>query len=115
MGKKEADNGSNLLDWKPVRNLKWETREGESIVLLVPKFKNAILVHYLMPRLAKPNIRLELDAYGSFVWKHCDGQTTVLDIAEGMKAAFGESTDPSYQRIGSFIRQLLRNEFVRLG
>jgi hypothetical protein len=113
MRKSTPATGPNLLDLKPQRNLEWETKENEIIVLLVPKFQNAILVAYLLPRLSKPNIRLELDAYGSYVWQQCDGQTTVFEIAERMKSKFGGTVDPSYDRIGKFIRQLLHNKFIR--
>jgi hypothetical protein len=104
----------NLLELKPVRVLEWETKENGSVVLLVPKFHNPFLVKYLVPRLAKPFIRLELDATGSFVWQECDGNSTVSVIADRVKSRFGENFDPDYSRIGNFIRQLLRNEFIRL-
>jgi hypothetical protein len=104
----------NLLDLKPVRMLQWETKENGSVVLLVPKFHNPLLVRYLVPHLAKPFIRLELDATGSFVWQESDGNSTVSVIADRMKTRFGETFDPDFSRIGNFIRQLLRNEFIRL-
>ncbi len=109
----EKGRGANLLDLKPVRNLEWETKENDLIVLLVPKFRNRVLLRYLLPRLAKPNIRVELDGYGSFLWQQCDGAATVFEIAQRMKTKFGDEFDPSYERIGSFVRQMLRNDFIR--
>jgi len=32
-----------------------------------------------MPLLSKPYVRVKLDQFGSFVWKHCDGKTTVAE------------------------------------
>jgi hypothetical protein len=113
-GKKDTTRSANLLDLKPVRILQWETKENGSVVLLVPKFHNPLLVRYLVPHLAKPFIRLELDETGSFVWQECDGAATVAVIADRMKKRFGEEFDPEYERVGRFIRQLLRNEFIRL-
>lgn len=105
----------NLLDLKPLRNLlHWETGENGLIVLLVPKFQNRYLVKWLMPRLAKPNFRVKLDAYGSFVWSQCDGNTTVAEMAERMREKFGEKAEPLYDRIARFLQRLEREDFLRL-
>jgi hypothetical protein len=104
----------NLLDLKPLRNLAWETCENGLIVLLVPKFKNRYLVKWLVPHLAKPNFRVKLDAFGSFVWSHCDGNTTIAEMGEKMRAKFGETVEPLYDRIAQFIQKLEREKFLRL-
>lgn len=105
---------ANLLDLKPVRNMDWETGENGLTVLLIPKFQNRYLVKWLMPRLAKPNFRVKLDAYGSFVWNQCDGNTTVAEMAERMREQFGEKVEPLYDRIAKFLQRLEREDFLRL-
>lgn len=102
----------NLLDLKPRQNIAWEAGENGRIVLLVPKFRNKFLVTYLVPRLSKPNIRVKLDEFGSFVWNNCDGTTPVADIGKRMKAQFGESVEPVYDRIGAFLRKLEKEKFL---
>ena len=104
----------NLLDVKPTRNLQWETRESELVTLLVPKFRNRYLVKWFLPLFSNPNFRVKLDAYGSFVWHHCDGNTTIFEIGERMKKKFGEAVDPLYERIARFIQKLEREKFLVL-
>jgi hypothetical protein len=105
-------NTQNLLELKPLRNLEWEGREDELVTLIIPKFKNKRIVKWFVPMLAKPNIKLKLDKYGSFVWSRCDGNTPVQKIGEEMSAAFGEPIDTLYERIGKFIGQLQRDKFI---
>jgi hypothetical protein len=102
----------NLLELKPIRNLKWETGDKNETILLVPKFKNRYLLKWLVPRLKKQNFKVKLDEFGSFVWNHCDGNNTVGEIAEKMKIKFGEDFDPTCERIGKFVSQMIRDSFV---
>ena len=104
----------NLLDLRPLRNLRWEEKEQGLVVLLVPKFRNRHLVKWFTPLLAKPNFRARLDAHGSFLWQQCDGNTTVLEIGEKMKERFHEPVEDIYDRIGKFIQKLVRDEFITL-
>jgi len=104
----------NLLELVPRRTVKWETEPNGSVVLIIPKFKNRFAVRYFMPMLAKPDVRLKLDAYGSFVWNHCDGRTTVLRIAEKMRSEFGPDVEPVYDRVALFVGRLNKEHFVTL-
>lgn len=105
----------NLFELKPVRSISWETGDNGFIVLLVPKFRNPHLVKWLLPRLSKPNFRVKLDAHGSFIWSQCDGDTTVLEIAERMKVKFGEAVEPLDDRIARFIQKLEHEKFLVIG
>jgi hypothetical protein len=104
---------SNLLDLRPKRNLEWETA-GDRVILLVPRFRGRISNKLLAPLFARPNIRVKLDSFGSYVWNRCDGGTTVMDIGEGMAETFGEPLDPLYDRIGRFLRTLARDRFLTM-
>ncbi len=104
----------NLLELIPVRNVQHEMNEEQKVVLLIPKFRSRLTVRYLLPLLAKPYFKLKLDTYGSFVWGRIDGRTTVLRIAEDMKAHYGESVEPVYERVGKFIQMMQREKFVTL-
>ncbi|MBM2846267.1 MAG: hypothetical protein HW407_1579 [Bacteroidetes bacterium] len=103
----------NLLQLRPTRNLQWETMD-EGVVLLIPKFRNRLLVRWLVPMLAKPTIRVKLDPLGSYFWICCDGSTTVAVIGERMAGKFGETVEPLYDRIGKFVRMLARDKFLTL-
>lgn len=107
----------NLLDLKPTRKLEWEELDepGEHrVALLVPKFTHPFWVRHLVPRLKKPMIRVKLDAYGSRLWGYCDGESTVEEIGEKMKADFGDSVEPLYERMGVFIRRLAQEKWLEL-
>ncbi|MEK9138860.1 MAG: PqqD family protein [Bacteroidota bacterium] len=104
----------NLLALKPKRNLEWETGQANTVVLVIPKFKNRLLIKWLVPMLAKPNIKVNLDERGSHIWRQCDGNTTVARMGEEMSTKFGEPLDSTYERIGKFVQQLARDKFVVL-
>lgn len=104
----------NLLDLKPRRNLRSETGADEHVTLIVPKFTNRFLRRWLVSVLPKPTMNVRLDEHGSFIWKHCDGNTTVGEISNRMKQAYGAEFDPEYRRIGIFVSRLLRDEFLTL-
>lgn len=112
--KRDRDIEVNLLELKPRRNLEWESREGDLVTLVVPKFKNRWILRWFVPLLAKPNIRVKLDKFGSYLWRRCDGEATVKEIGEGMAAEFGEPLDSLYDRIGKFIQKLARDNFLIL-
>jgi hypothetical protein len=84
------------------------------VVLLIPKFNKGFLAKWLMPRLKHPNIRIKLDTFGSFVWKHFDGSTPISIIGEKMKSEFGESVEPVFKRIGIFLQKLEKEKFITI-
>jgi hypothetical protein len=102
----------NLLELRPARNLEWVTLEDQRVTLLIPKFRNRFAAKWFLPLLAKPHFRLKLDAYGSFVWNLCDGETTVEVMGQRMSAQFGEAVDSFYERIGKFLQKLERENFL---
>ncbi len=112
--KKQTEPAPNLMDFIPTRSLQWETIGEDQVVLLVPKFREGILAKLLNPRISKPNIKVKLDAYGSYFWKLCDGKTTVFGISEKMKEKFGEDFDPHYGRVKSFMTQLIQDKFITI-
>ena len=104
----------NLLELKPQRNLQWEAREGDLVTLLIPKFKNKYLVKWFAPMLAKPNFKVKLDKFGSYVWSKCDGTMNVEQIGVAMAHQFGEPLESVYERIGKFLAKLARDKIVLL-
>jgi len=102
----------NLLDLKPERRYQWNRLDHRRVVVLVPKFGYPRLLRWLAPRLADSTFKINLDEFGSFVWECCDGATTVGEISKKMKAAFGAAIEPADERVGVFVQQLLRREYV---
>lgn len=103
----------NFLELIPIRNIKWEKQEKGLVVLLKPKFKNKLLVKYLLPRIKKPFFRIKLDEIGSYVWELCNEQNTVFEIGEKLKERFGEKIEPVYDRLILFLKQLERGKCIK--
>lgn len=82
--KSEGLQSVNLLDLKPVRNIPWETKDKNTVILLVPKFQNRYLVKWLVPRLSTSMVAEQ----------------------------FGEPMETLLKRIGLFVQRLLRNKFL---
>jgi hypothetical protein len=102
----------NLLALRPVRNVQWEKSPEGRVVLIVPKFRNRLLVRVLVPLLKRPTMKLTLDEIGSDVWSLCDGETDVGTIAKRLAEKHGEQTDPGYERLARFFKALERERLV---
>lgn len=102
----------NLLDLIPIQNIQSIKNEEGFFVLLKPKFSHPLLVKHLLPCLKKTHYKINLDEVGSFIWKLCDGQNTVKDIAEKLKENFGSRVDPLYERLSLFLQNLEKNKFI---
>ena len=55
---------------------------------------------------------IELDDFGSFVWKQIDGKRTIYEIGQLVHDEFGDKAEPLYNRLVGFIRTLHENRFV---
>ena len=103
----------NLLDFIPIRHIEWkENPETNIIVLIKPKFENSFLKKHLLPLLKNPNFRINLDAYGSNVWKLIDGKRNIMQIADILKKSYGTVVDPVYDRVGKFMLSLEKHKFI---
>jgi hypothetical protein len=105
-------NAPNMFDLRPLRALRWETGVNDAVVLLVPKFRNRVLVRWFLPLLRRPDFRVQLDEVGSFVWQLCDGTHTVLEISVRLEGRFGEKSLP--ERLARFMNTMAREKFVQL-
>ena len=103
----------NLLELKPSRNREWVIDEKGQALVTVPKFTNPLLVRWVVPRLSRPDFRVRLDAFGTFVWTRCDGATPVSKIADEMLVEFGAKAEPVYDRIRAFLQRLEREGLIR--
>jgi hypothetical protein len=103
---------ANLLDLIPYQKINFEESNDGFITLIKPKFKNKFLVKYLLPRIRRPNFKIKLDQFGSFVWKQCDGNNTVAQIANLLKTKFQDEIDPVHDRLALFIQSLAKPEFI---
>ena len=61
-----------------------------------------------------PDIRVKLDVHGSFVWKMCNGSTTVAEMSDRMTAEFGDTAASAQERIRKFLLMLEKSDLVNL-
>jgi hypothetical protein len=56
---------------------------------------------------------IALDAYGSALWKACDGTHTVFDLVHIMEKKFPQEQDQMLNRVVTFLGTLERNGFIQ--
>lgn len=96
----------NFLELKPLPLCESIINEKNLVTVLIPKFKNRILVKYVSPLLKSPNIKLNLDILGSAVWKLLNGKNSVQEISDIMKQEFGDKEKSLEERILKFLTEL---------
>ena len=101
---------TTLDDLQPIRHHLWVEREGDLVTVLVPKFTSRFARRWFVPLLAKPDLRVHLDAVGSFVWGQCDGTATIRAIGERVAARFGGDAEARRLDVIRFVRKLVREE-----
>lgn len=104
----------SFLQLCPERRLEWEMRDEHLVTLIVPKFNGKYTTKWFVPMLAKPNFKVKLDAYGSFVWLQCDGQTRIESIVQKMLERHNGSVESMRERVGSFLAKLNKDGFLNL-
>jgi hypothetical protein len=103
----------NVLEIKPIRAAGAEERDGRMVVHR-PKPTSRGLRRLLDGFLhAMSASRIRLDDLGSFSWERMDGTRTVQEIAEELRAEFGDEADQAEERLARLVRWLRQEELVR--
>ena len=111
--KEEPGEAKNLLDMVPVQLRKWEEADEGKVRILVPRFGNHWLGRQILSSMRNPHYYVNLDDYGSFVWRFIDGRHTVYSIGIILREQFDEAVEPVFDRLGAFLQQLARGKFIR--
>jgi hypothetical protein len=107
------EENENLLLYIPEHAREWEiSGETNLVIIKKPKFQSKFLKKYLLPRLSRPDFRIRLDEFGSFVWKNIDGRASVMEIGDRMRDEFGGKIEPVYERLGSFVQTLYNTKCI---
>ncbi len=113
MRKEKKENDINYLDLIPVRaqQLPWHRDHRERIILEV---ENTGLFNKIAQKVfGKPRYtKVHLDVQGSFIWPLIDGERSVADIADLVKAEFGEKAEPLYPRIVKYFQIVESYHFI---
>lgn len=114
MKKKEVIS-ANYLDFVPRHRPSLQyTMDNQGKITLLQENKGAF--HFLAQKiLKKPKVsQIHLDEMGNFVWPLIDGTRTVYEIAELVKAEFGDKAEPLYDRLVQYIRNLEAYGFIEV-
>jgi len=110
--KKKINCSINYLELTPKRVYNYEVESSGKISVLVPKFKNKLLVNFLAPRLKAPYIKAKLDDFGSLTWIEMDGTKNVESISQLLTDKFGDKVQPANERLTKFLTQLYQYNFI---
>lgn len=99
---------------RPRRLLEWCEEDGRC-VLLRPRLGTSRLGRWLAGLAGDPHYRIRLDEVGTLVWKACDGRTSLAEIAQAMRSAFGVRIEPVDERLARFVRRMLKGRMIAVG
>ncbi len=115
---KKHKSSFNYVDYIPSHNTKykWDKKEKDSNELVTIYIERKNLSDKFAQRFfKKPKVtNVDLDKFGSFVWLKVDGKKTIYEIGKEIKKEYGESVEPLYERLATFIEILRKNQFVKL-
>ncbi len=104
----------NIYDVVPRPCVHFETDPDGKVTLLKPKFRNAFMIKYVLPRIRRKHYKIHLDDIGSATWKLCNGTNNAGLIAEKIRAEFGDTAEPVFDRVGKFLQQLQTAKMIEL-
>jgi len=102
----------NTLDLTPIKLYSQETNEDGLVTVIIPKFKNKIVVKLVSPKLKSDHFKIKLDKFGSAVWTKINGKLKVEKIIKEIKIKFGDELQQEEERITKFIFQLYSQGFI---
>ncbi len=110
MAKKKSE---NYLDFIPIFNPKNDWSAGEDGIVTIHMVHRGFYAAIAQKFFHTPRVsHIKLDEYGSFLWQQIDGQRTVGELAQAMKAQFGDGAEPLYDRLVKYMQILRNNQFI---
>ena len=105
----------NLLKMKPVRIHKWKSKpdDPDVITIKMPRFQSNFGKRFGKLFKLKPTYNINLEKYGSAVWRLCNGKVTVEEIGEVLREQFGDEVEPIYERLAEYLTFLERNKLIK--
>jgi len=104
---------NEMLAAVPQRAVDHGVREDGLFTLLRPKFLSPRL-QWLQRLIQRRHFKVRLDAVGTCLWAHMDGERTGYELVEILRLAFGEKVEPADERTARFLLQLAEGRFVRM-
>ena len=104
---------NNYLDLVPVANPRNTWSADEAGVVTIHMVHRGFYAAIAQKFFHTPRVsHIRLDEYGSFLWKELDGRRTVGELAQEMKARFGDGAEPLYDRQVRYTQILRNNQFI---
>ena len=108
-----AKKKENYLDFIPLANPQYDWDSGEDEIVTVHMIHRGFYASIAQKFFHTPRVsHIRLDEYGSFLWRQMDGKRTVGQLADLMKAQFGEQAEPLYERLVKYMQILHNNHFI---
>lgn len=102
----------NYLELIPVRSGKY-TWEDECGVVTIRMTHTGVYDRIAQKLFRTPAVsRVELDAYGSFLWREIDGTRCVGELGDLLRGEYGEAAEPLYDRLVRYLQILRNNGFI---
>ena len=103
----------NYLDFVPMANPKNSWSEDDKGIVTIDMVHRGFYASIAQKFFHTPRVsHIQLDEYGSFLWKEIDGVQNVGALARKMKEQFGEKAEPLYDRLVKYMQILHNNEFI---
>ncbi len=108
-----AKKKENYLDYIPKHNALFEWSEDKKGKVTVKVLNRGLYNRIAQIFFKRPKYsNIELDEFGSYVWKQIDGVRNVYEIGSLVKEHFGDKAEPLYERLAKFITILRNNGYV---
>lgn len=108
-----AKQKENFLDYIPRHNRLFETRKNKEGHVEIRTENRGFYNRIAQKLFKRPKYSdIELDDFGSFVWRQIDGEKSVYAIGMAVKDEFGEAAEPLYERLSQFIKILHDQHYV---
>ncbi|MFZ5969865.1 MAG: PqqD family protein [Bacillota bacterium] len=113
--KRKIEKCDNFLELIPKKSkiFSWSELEDGNVQILINR--DGVLDKIVRLFFKTPEVmRIDLDKYGSCVWKAIDGSRNIEAIGEILRNEFGNEIEPFYERFGTYINILRNNHFITL-
>ena len=105
----------NYLEYIPYHNPAYEYVVDEEGHVTIFQENKGFFYFLTQKLLKKPRVsQIHLDEMGYYIWPLMDGERSVLQIAELVKARFQDKAEPLYHRLVTYIATMERYGFVCL-
>ena len=105
----------NALDLVPIPLVRHELTSEGLVKLIIPRFKNKILIQLFTGNRRSPEFKISLDEIGSHVWMLIDGEKSAGEIAVELLKIFenkGLKLDSPEERVVAFISRLYQEDYI---